>query len=256
MWDDWAGPPRHRRPRRHGAVRPHRHAHLPHARQQHRSHRARSGTKSASPTRSSTRRQSQPAVAGPRRRRLLPAEARSTIRRSPTTPERADRDLRARSPASSTTRCLSAHNLAYAARQHGAEFRFHQEVVGIEQAGGRVPGVTLADGSDDRTPRWSSTSAARTRASSTAWPASPTACASATARCARRCSPSTAPDGSPPEDGVPAWPTSTSASTSARRSAAPWLLGGTEPECDELHWVDDPDQFNDVPHGRAVRGRR
>jgi sarcosine oxidase subunit beta len=33
-----------------------------------------------------------------------------------------------------------------------------------------------------------------------------------------------------------------------------WLVGGTEPECDELHWVDDPDTLRRVPDGRAVRG--
>jgi sarcosine oxidase, subunit beta len=41
---------------------------------------------------------------------------------------------------------LCAHNLAYAARQHDAVFRFQQEVVAIDQKDGRVSGVTLASG--------------------------------------------------------------------------------------------------------------
>ena len=26
-----------------------------------------------------------------------------------------------------------------------------------------------------------------------------------------------------------------------------WLVGGTEPECDELHWVTNPDEFDEYP---------
>ena len=41
---------------------------------------------------------------------------------------------------------LAAHNLAFAARQHGATFRFHEKVVGVDQSDGRLRGVTLAGG--------------------------------------------------------------------------------------------------------------
>ena len=41
---------------------------------------------------------------------------------------------------------LAARNLAYAAQQHGARFRFHQEVVSVDRVGGHVSGVTLAGG--------------------------------------------------------------------------------------------------------------
>lgn len=40
----------------------------------------------------------------------------------------------------------AAHNLATAAARAGAVFRFHASVTGIERAGGRVRGVRLADG--------------------------------------------------------------------------------------------------------------
>jgi sarcosine oxidase subunit beta len=41
---------------------------------------------------------------------------------------------------------LAAHNLAHAAKSHGAEFFFHKEVSGITKSGDRVTGVTLATG--------------------------------------------------------------------------------------------------------------
>ena len=33
------------------------------------------------------------------------------------------------------------------------------------------------------------------------------------------------------------------------------LIGGTEPECDELHWVDDPDSHSDYPTVEVWRRR-
>jgi len=41
---------------------------------------------------------------------------------------------------------LATHNLAHAAKSHGAEFRFHQEVVEIRRRGDAVAGVTLRSG--------------------------------------------------------------------------------------------------------------
>jgi sarcosine oxidase subunit beta len=41
---------------------------------------------------------------------------------------------------------LAAHNLAYAAEQAGATFRWRGQVIGVGQASGRVTGVTLVDG--------------------------------------------------------------------------------------------------------------
>jgi sarcosine oxidase subunit beta len=41
---------------------------------------------------------------------------------------------------------LAAHNLAHAAKTHGAEFRFHTEVVEVLREGGRVAGVVLKSG--------------------------------------------------------------------------------------------------------------
>ena len=26
-----------------------------------------------------------------------------------------------------------------------------------------------------------------------------------------------------------------------------WLVGGTEPECDDLQWIDDPDNYDEYP---------
>ena len=44
------------------------------------------------------------------------------------------------------TRGRAAHNLAHAAKAHGAEFFFHKEVSGITKSGDKVTGVTLASG--------------------------------------------------------------------------------------------------------------
>ena len=41
---------------------------------------------------------------------------------------------------------LAAHNMAHAAKAHGAEFRFHTEVVEVLQNGGRASGVVLKNG--------------------------------------------------------------------------------------------------------------
>ena len=41
---------------------------------------------------------------------------------------------------------LAAHNLAHAAKTHGAEFRFHTEVVEVLREGGRAAGVVLKSG--------------------------------------------------------------------------------------------------------------
>jgi sarcosine oxidase subunit beta len=41
---------------------------------------------------------------------------------------------------------LAAHNLAHAARVHGADLRFHQEVTEVRREGDAVRGVTLATG--------------------------------------------------------------------------------------------------------------
>ncbi|MFM9138363.1 MAG: FAD-dependent oxidoreductase, partial [Actinomycetota bacterium] len=44
------------------------------------------------------------------------------------------------------TQRLVVHNLAHAAKAHGAEFFFHKEVAGITRSGDQVTGVTLASG--------------------------------------------------------------------------------------------------------------
>ncbi len=75
---------------------------------------------------------------------------------------------------------LAARNLAYAARQHGAGFRFHAAVAAIEDGAPLVADLDI--GQYFR-----------------------------------------------PQPGRQIW------------------IGGTEPECDEMHWVDDPDSNSDYP---------
>ena len=66
---------------------------------------------------------------------------------------------------------LAAHNLAFAARQHGATFRFHETVVGVDQRDGRVCGVRLAGGDVIEAPVVVNVGGPHSRASSTRWPA-------------------------------------------------------------------------------------
>ena len=153
---------------------------------------------------------------------------RSTSRRSASTTrafaddadQRDDRRSRVESRASSTTRCSSAHNLAHAARQHGAEFRFHQR--GRRRRAGRRPRVRGAPRRRRRVhapvvvnvggPHSSGINRLAGVADGMRI-AAPAAAPGGVHRARRRgvCASRTA---------SPRWPTSTSASTSGRRSAA------------------------------------
>ena len=83
-------------------------------------------------------------MAEPRRRLLLPAQAH----RRPTFGEDATTALAAFYERESgyVDDPMLAHNLACAARHHGAEFRFREQVVEVVRAGGRAAGVRLASG--------------------------------------------------------------------------------------------------------------
>ena len=81
---------------------------------------------------------------------------------------------------------LAARNLQRAAEAHGGRFRFKATVTEIRRAGGRVAGRHAGRRHARSTRRSSSTSPARIRRSSTAWPASRPRCRYARGRCARR----------------------------------------------------------------------
>lgn len=141
---------------------------------------------------------------------------------------------------------LSARNLAYAARQHGAEFRFHQEVVSIDQADGRVIGVSLAGGGQLRAPIVVNVGGPHSsRINAMAGVVDGMNITNRPLR--QEVFTVEAPKGLQLDDGFPATADLDIGQYIRPQIGGTWMVGGTEPECDELHWVDDPDNFDQYP---------
>ena len=141
---------------------------------------------------------------------------------------------------------LAAHNLATAARQHGAQFRFHQEVVSIDQADGRVVGVTLAGGEQLRAPVVVNVGGPHSsRINEMAGVAEGMNIKNRPLR--QEVFTVAAPAGQRLDDGFPATADLDIGQYIRPQLGGTWMVGGTEPECDELHWVDDPDDFDEYP---------
>jgi glycine/D-amino acid oxidase-like deaminating enzyme len=56
-----------------------------------------------------------------------------------------------------------------------------------------------------------------------------------------------APEGMRLQDGMPATADLDIGQYVRPQLAGTWMIGGTEPECDELEWVDDPDRYDEYP---------
>jgi sarcosine oxidase subunit beta len=141
---------------------------------------------------------------------------------------------------------LSAHNLAYAARQFGTEFRFHAEVVQILRADGRAAGVALADGTELHAPVV--VNVAGPHSSRVNDLAGVSASMNIHSRPLRQeVFTVEAPAGMHLEDGFPATADLDIGQYIRPQPGGTWAVGGTEPECDELHWVDDPDEYDEYP---------
>ncbi len=141
---------------------------------------------------------------------------------------------------------LAAHNLAHAAKQHGAEFRHHQEVVGVEQTDGRVSGVRLADGSVIHAPIVVNVGGPHSGQIN--------ALAGVVDGMRVRHRPlrqevftAEAPQHLRLEDGFPVVADLDLGQYVKPQFGGTWLVGGTEPACDEMHWVDDPDSYDEYP---------
>ena len=146
---------------------------------------------------------------------------------------------------------LAAENLADAARRAGADFRFRAEVVEICRQDGRVSGIALADGTRLHAPV----------VVNVAGPASSRINALAdrdgdvlgefgiTTRPMRQEVHSvTAPPGYGPGGAPGPLVADLDLGTYFRGTPGDGLLvGGTEPECDPLQWLDDPDVFDPNP---------
>lgn len=155
---------------------------------------------------------------------------------------------------------LSAENLAAAARRAGADFRFRAEVVEICRDGDRVDGILLADGTRLHAPV----------VVNVAGPASAVINALAdregdvlgefgvaTRPMRQEVHHLDAPAGYSPNGTPGPLVADLDLGTYFRGTPGGGLLvGGTEPECDPLQWLDDPDAYDPNPtaevHGAQV----
>ncbi|HEX4981838.1 MAG TPA: FAD-dependent oxidoreductase [Ilumatobacteraceae bacterium] len=141
---------------------------------------------------------------------------------------------------------LAAHNLAYAARQHGATFRFHETVVSVDQRDGHVRGVTLAGGDVVEAPVV--VNVGGPHASVINRMAGVTGDMRIGHRPLRNeMFAVPAPSGFALDDGATIVADLDIGQYFRPQIGGTLLVGGTEPECDELEWIDDPDDFRDQP---------
>jgi glycine/D-amino acid oxidase-like deaminating enzyme len=139
---------------------------------------------------------------------------------------------------------LAAQNLAAAAAAEGAEFRFRAVVTSIESAHGRVGAVVLADGTKIPAPvvvnaagPWSG------RLNELAGVGSDFTVGVRPLR--QEVAHVLAPEGYHPAGGAGPAIADADLGTYFRGEVGGGLLvGGTEPDCDPLQWLDDPDDVN------------
>ena len=141
---------------------------------------------------------------------------------------------------------LAAVNLAYAARQHGAQFRFHQKVIAIDRDGDRACGVSLAGGEQISAPVVVNVGGPHSSLiNRLAGVADGMRISNRPLR--QEVFTVSAPNGLRLEDGLPTVADGDLGQYIRPQPGGTWLVGGTEPKCDELHWVDDPDDFDEYP---------
>lgn len=142
---------------------------------------------------------------------------------------------------------LAAKNLAGAAARLGAEFRFHSEVVSIDRAGdGAVAGVTLSSGEVIGVPVVVNVAGPHSaRVNAMAGVTDEMAIRHRALRQEVFAAP--APAGASLGDGAPLVSDLDIGQYFRPQPGGMLLVGGTEPECDELHWVDDPDSNSEHP---------
>lgn len=142
---------------------------------------------------------------------------------------------------------LAAVNLADAARRHGATFLFKRQVQAVRQQGDRTSGVTLTDGERIDAPVVVNVAGP--------WSGALNRLAGVGADFTVGVRPMrqevhhvTAPSGF--NRGSDLGPVIADVDLGTYMRAAPgdgFLVGGTEPECDPLQWVDDPDDASPKP---------
>lgn len=143
---------------------------------------------------------------------------------------------------------LSAKNLAYAARQHGVEFRFRSEVVSIDRTpdGDAVAGITLASGEKIAAPIVVNVGGPHSGIiNRLAGAADDMTIGHRPLRQEVFAAP--VPVGLRLEDGAPFVSDLDVGQYFRPQPGGMMMIGGAEPECDELHWVDDPDTNSEFP---------
>ena len=143
---------------------------------------------------------------------------------------------------------LAAKNLAHAARRNGAELRFRSQVVSIDRApdGDAVAGVTLVGGDTIEAPVVINVGGPHSSIINRL--AGVDADMTIGHRPLRQeVFAAPAPVGLRLEDGAPFVSDLDIGQYFRPQPGGTMLIGGAEPECDELHWVDDPDANSEFP---------
>ena len=141
---------------------------------------------------------------------------------------------------------LASRNLAYAARQHGAEFRFRTRVVEIDRDDQAVRGVTLDSGEQIEAPVVVNVGGPHASIiNRLAGVVDDMRIAHRALRAEVFVAP--APPGGSLEDGAPLVADLDVGQYFRPQKGGMLLIGGTEPACDEMHWVDDPDTNSEIP---------
>jgi sarcosine oxidase subunit beta len=140
---------------------------------------------------------------------------------------------------------LSARNLAFAAREHGAEFRFRSRVVAVERDDA-VRGVVLESGETIEAPVVINVAGPHSSIiNRLAGVDDDMTIGHRALRQEVFAVP--APPGAALENGAPLVADLDVGQYFRPQPGGTLLVGGTEPECDELHWIDDPDTNSEHP---------
>jgi sarcosine oxidase, subunit beta len=140
---------------------------------------------------------------------------------------------------------LAAHNLMVAAKAHGALFRFRTEVSEIHEVHGRVHEVVFKDGTTLETPVV--VNAAGPHSSVVNGMAGVGTTGIKTRALRQEVHVVPAPRGCSIDEGGVAIADADLGTYLRPHLGGTFLIGGLEPECDPLVWVDDPDVFDEHP---------
>ncbi|MFM7251765.1 MAG: NAD(P)/FAD-dependent oxidoreductase [Ilumatobacteraceae bacterium] len=141
---------------------------------------------------------------------------------------------------------LAARNLAHAAQRHGAVLRMRTEVTAIRRHGGRVDGVDLAGGEALRAPVVVNVGGPHSaRINSLAGVTGGMRIGHRPLR--QEVFTVEAPRGLRLEDGAPVVADVDIGQYYRPLPGGQWMVGSLEPECDDLHWLDDPDTLDPFP---------